>query len=147
MKVILSHDVDSLGTVGDMVMVKPGYARNFLFPRGYAVVANENNKAALAHTLRVLEKRKESLLKEAKEFASKVEKVSVTVSKQVGEDERIFGSVTTGEIVDLLATEGFKISKKDVTLSEEIKSVGVYSADVKIHSGVKATFKVWVVAQ
>ena len=147
MRVILSHDVDHLGTVGDIVKVKPGYARNFLFPRGFAVLANEGNKAQLDHTLRVLEKKKAAQLAEAKELGSKIEKVSVTVSKQVGEDERIFGTVTSAEVTDLLNAEGFKVSKKDVTLSEDIKSVGVYSADVKLSAGVKSTFKVWVVAQ
>ncbi|MEI8356544.1 MAG: 50S ribosomal protein L9, partial [Deltaproteobacteria bacterium] len=87
------------------------------------------------------------LLGEAKELAAKIEKISVTVSKQVGEDEKIFGSVTTGELETLLSQEGIRISKKNISFAEEIKKVGVYSANVKLHSDVLAKFKVWVVAQ
>jgi large subunit ribosomal protein L9 len=147
MKVILNQDVDNLGKIGQIVNVKDGYARNFLIPREMALPADEKNKASLAHQLKTIEKRKATLLVSAKELAAKIEKVSVTVSKQVGEDEKIFGSVTTGELEGLLAQEGLRISKKDIVLSEEIKKVGVYSAKVKLHSDVQAQFKVWVVAQ
>jgi large subunit ribosomal protein L9 len=147
MKVILNHDVDALGAIGEIVNVRDGYARNFLLPRGLAIVANEANAAQLEHQRRVLEKKRAKLLGEAKTLAVAIEKTSVTVAKQVGEDERIFGSVTTGELEDLLAQEGIKVSKKDITLTEEIKKVGVYAAAVKLHSEVTAKFKVWVVAQ
>ena len=91
-------------------------------------------------------KRKEALLAEAKTQAA-VEKVSVTVTKQVGEDEKIFGSVTSAELVELLANEGIKADKKNVHLVDEVKKVGVYAAEVKVHPEVVAKFKVWVVAQ
>jgi large subunit ribosomal protein L9 len=147
MKVILTQEVSNLGSIGEVVNVRNGYARNFLLPRGLAAVANEANQAQLAHHKRVLEKRREKALAEAKALAAKIEKISVTVAKQVGEDEKIFGSVTTGELEDLLKAEGVDVSKKEISLLDEVKKVGVYSAQVKLHKDVLAKFKVWVVAQ
>jgi large subunit ribosomal protein L9 len=146
MKLILNQNVENLGRIGDIVKVKPGYARNYLVPRGLASVANESNQAALNHQLRLLEKKKAQLLSEAKKLAGTIEKISVTVTKQVGEDEKIFGSVTTAELEELLSQEGLKISRKDIKLTEDIKKVGVYAAEVKVHPEVTAKFKVWVVA-
>lgn len=146
MKLILSQNVENLGRIGEIVKVKNGYARNFLIPRGLGAVANEGNQASLNHQIRLLDKKKALILGEAKKAASNIEKISVTVTKQVGEDEKIFGSVTTAELEELLAAEGVKVSKKDIKLSEEIKKVGVYSADVKVHPEVTAKFKIWVVA-
>ena len=142
MKIILNHDVDSLGRVGDIVNVRSGYARNFLLPRGLCMQANEENKAALAHHQRILDKRRAGMLAEAKKAATAIEKTSVTVTKQVGEDEKIFGSVTTAELEQLLAAEGVKVSRKDITILDDIKKVGVYAAQVKLHSDVSAKFKV-----
>jgi large subunit ribosomal protein L9 len=147
MKVILQEDVANLGRMGQITNVKEGYARNYLLPRGLVTVANEHNKAELAHKLAVLEKKRSAVLAEARKLASQIEKVSVTVSKQVGEDERIFGTVTTAELEHLLSEEGLKISKKQIRLEDEIKKVGVYSAEVHLHPEVAAKFKVWVVAQ
>ena len=147
MKLILTHNVPSLGQIGTIVRVKNGFARNFLLPRGLGVVADEKNQAALNQQLKQLEKKKAVLLAEARSLASQIEKTSVTVSKQVGEDERIFGSVTTSELEGLLTAEGLKVSKRDISLTEEIKKVGVYAAEVRIHPEVTAKFKVWVVAQ
>jgi large subunit ribosomal protein L9 len=147
MKVILTQEVSNLGSIGDVVNVRNGYARNFLVPRGLAAVASEASEKALAHHKRVLEKRREKALAEAKGIANQIEKTSVTVTKQVGEDEKIFGSVTSAELEALLKAEGIDVSKKDITILEEIKKVGVYQAQVKLHSEVTAKFKVWVVAQ
>jgi large subunit ribosomal protein L9 len=145
-RVILSSDVPSLGRIGDIVNVRNGYARNFLLPRGLASLANEGNQAALNHHLRQLNKKKEVVLGKAKGLAAMIEKTSVTITKQVGEDERIFGSVTTAELEEQLRAEGIEISKKDIQLVDDIKKVGVYAAQVKIHPEVTAKFKVWVVA-
>jgi large subunit ribosomal protein L9 len=147
MRVILSHDIPTLGKIGEIVVVKNGYARNYLIPRGFAAMANEANEAHLNHQKRQLEKKKQVLLTEAKTQASVIEKTSVTVYKQVGEDERIFGSVTTAELETLLQQEGIKISKRDISILEEIKKVGVFHGQVRVHSEVTAKFKIWVVAQ
>jgi large subunit ribosomal protein L9 len=147
MKVILNQDVTSLGRIGEIVNVRNGYARNYLLPRGVAAVANEANEAALKHHRRILDKKKAQLLAAAKTLAAQIEKVAVTVYKQTGEDERIFGSVTTAELEDLLGQEGHKISRRDITLVEDIKKVGVYHGQVRLHPEVTAKFKVWVVAK
>ena len=147
MKVILNQEVYNLGTIGEVVSVRNGYARNFLLPRGLAATANEANKAMLDHQQRVLGRKREKLVAAAKELAAKIEKTSVTVSKQVGEDEKIFGSVTTNELEDLLKAEGLEVSKKDISILDDIKKVGVYQAQVKLHHEITAKFKVWVVAQ
>lgn len=147
MRVILTHDVSNLGSIGDVVNVRNGYARNFLLPRNLASVANEANKTALAHQKRVLDRRREKVLAAAKELGAQIEKTSVTVTKQVGEDEKIFGSVTTLELEALLQAEGLNVVKKDITILDDIKKVGVYTAQVKLHSEVQPKFKVWVVAQ
>ena len=147
MRVILTQDVLNLGAIGEVVNVRNGYARNYLLPRALASVANEGNQAMLAHQKRILDKRREKLLAAAKDLGSQIEKTSVTVTKQVGEDEKIFGSVTTQELEALLQAEGLNVSKKDITILEDIKKVGVYTAQVKLHTEVLAKFKVWVVAQ
>ena len=147
MKVILNQDVSTLGRIGEIVNVRNGYARNYLLPRGIAGMANEANEAALKHHRRILDKKKAQLLAEAKAQAAQIEKIAVTVYKQTGEDERIFGSVTTAELEDLLNQEGHKVSRRDISLVEEIKKVGVYHGQVKLHSEVTAKFKVWVVAK
>lgn len=147
MRVILTHDIPKLGTIGSVVNVKDGYARNFLIPRSFAVAANESNQKELEHKKRVLAKKREKLLAEVKKKCSALEKISVTVAKQVGEDERIFGTVTTAEVASLIEKEGFEVSKKDIRFTEEIKKVGVYTAEVRLHSEVTAKLKVWVVAQ
>lgn len=147
MRLILKEEVYNLGSIGEVVNVKNGYGRNFLLPRGLATVANEANKKALEHQQRVLGKKRDKLLAVAKDLASKIEKTSVTVTKQVGEEEKIFGSVTTAELEELLKAEGLDVSKKDITILDDIKKVGVYHAQVKLQSEITAKFKVWVVAQ
>ncbi len=147
MRLILKEEVYNLGSIGEVVNVKNGYGRNFLLPRGLATVANEANKKALEHQQRILGKKRDKLLAVAKDLASKIEKTSVTVTKQVGEEEKIFGSVTTAELEELLKAEGLDVSKKDITILDDIKKVGVYHAQVKLQSEITAKFKVWVVAQ
>lgn len=147
MRIILTQDVENLGTSGSEVEVKRGYARNYLLPRSLAVVANRRNKALNEHHKRVVIRRQEKLMTTAKAKASRIEKLSLTVAKQVGEDERIFGTVTTAELEKLFIAEGIEVSRKDITIDEEIKKTGIYEAEVKLpDAGLTARFKVWVVA-
>lgn len=147
MRVILTQDVVKLGAIGEIVTVKNGYARNYLVPRGIAVVANESNQKELDHKRRVLEKKKALQIAEYKKIASQVESTSITIEKQVGEDERIFGTVTTSEIEAALKAEGLDISRRTISLDDDVKKVGVYHATVQFSSEVSAKVKVWVVAQ
>lgn len=147
MKLILKEDVPLLGTIGDEVTVKGGYGRNFLLPRDIAVAANTSNQKQADHQKRVLAARRDKVLAEKQALAKKIEKISVEVKKQVGEDERIFGSVTTAELVELAKAKGVEISKKDVSLPTDPKKIGVYTADVRLHSDVVASLKFWVVGE
>ena len=146
MRIILTQDIRKLGSIGDIVNVKDGYARNFLLPRSMAVTANEANKAELEHQKRLLERKSAKQLAEHKKLASNIEKVSVTISKRAGEDEKIFGTVTPQELSNSLGDAGIEVDKRDIFLTESVKKVGVYSADVKLHSKVTAKLKFWVVA-
>lgn len=146
MRVILTKDVDNLGGSGTEVTVKRGYARNYLLPKMLAVIASSRNKAINTHHKRVIARQQEKLMLTAKAKASRIENLSITVAKQVGEDERIFGTVTTGELEKLIKSEGIEVSRKDIVLTQEIKKTGIYEAEVKLHPGLTAKFKIWVVA-
>ena len=146
MRIILTQDVRKLGAIGDIVNVKDGYARNYLLPRNFAVAANESNKAELDHQKRVLERKSAKLLAEYKKLASNIEKVSLTIAKKTGEDEKIFGTVTSTELEEKLKESGLEVDKRDIHIDEEVKKVGVYNATVKLHAQVDAKLKFWVVA-
>lgn len=147
MKVILRKDFEQLGKIGDLIEVKEGYARNFLFPRQIAYIATKGNLAALQ------EEKKQVVKKEAKEFelaqglSSELEKVSVTIPVKVGEEDKIFGTVTTQMIADALKEKGFDIDKRKIEINEPIKSLGIYSVSVKLHHKVDAVVKTWVVRE
>lgn len=141
MRLILTADVPSLGTIGDLVSVKAGYGRNFLLPRKMAVPANESNERQLQHQKRVLAARREKILAEKKGVAKKIEALALTLTKQAGEDKRIFGSVTSAELVQLLGEKSIEVSKRDVIVPEEAKELGTFAAKVKLHSDVTADLK------
>ncbi|MDD5686325.1 MAG: 50S ribosomal protein L9 [Elusimicrobia bacterium] len=145
MKIILKQEVEGLGKTGDVKNVKDGYARNFLFPKGLALAANENN-------LKIVEKEKNKILSivkkkidEAQEYAKKLSAVSVTIPVEVGEDNKVFGSVTPSDISDALKVEGFEIDKKSIIYEDNIKELGAFEVSVKVHPEVIAKIKVWVV--
>jgi|SRR5271157_279791 large subunit ribosomal protein L9 len=147
MEVVLKKDHDKLGKAMDVVNVADGYARNFLIPQGIAVSATEGNRKAVAESKRLSEKREEKKQKEAKVQAAQIEKVPCTIKVKVGEEDRLFGSVTTQEIADFLAKEGFSIDKRDIELEESIKQLGVYSVKITLYKDVFAHLKVWVVKE
>ncbi|MBP6217603.1 MAG: 50S ribosomal protein L9 [Oligoflexales bacterium] len=144
MKVILTEDVPNLGSIGSLVQVKNGYARNYLLPRLFAVVANERNQKELEHKKKLLETKKQRVLSEAQVLAEKVSKVTLVLLKQTGEEDRIFGTVTTAEVVEQLASHGLKFSKKDLHFPEDIKKTGSYVGELRIHSEVVAKVKIQV---
>lgn len=146
-QVILRDDVDNLGETGDLVKVRPGYARNYLIPRGLAVVATRGNIDQIEHEKKLALQRAEHLAKEAKQAASGIEGAKVTIEKQAGEEGKLFGSVTAQEIAGTLAEQGIEVDRKKIVMPEEpIKQVGTYELTVKLRGSVSAAFTVEVVA-
>jgi large subunit ribosomal protein L9 len=148
MKVILKENVENLGKIGDIVNVSNGYVRNFLLPNKLAVIADEKNIKAIEHYKKELEKKKKRENAKTIELAKKIEEFSCTIAKKVGENEKLFGSVTAADIAEVLNEKGgFKIDKKMIQLNEPIKQLGVTTVPIKLNSDIYAQLKVWVVEQ
>ena len=147
MKVILRKDFESLGHIGDVIDVKEGYARNFLIPRKIAYTALEGNLKALEDEKKSIARKSEKELHAAEAVSSELEKVSVTIPVQVGEEDKIFGSVTAQMIAAALKEKSFDIDKRKIEIEEPIKTLGIYNVNVKLHSNVGASIKVWVVRE
>lgn len=147
MKIILRKDHEGLGKLGEVVEVKDGFARNFLIPKQIALQAVPKN-------LKILEQEKKRLeLKETKEkrlaeqLAKKLEGVSLTATVAVGEEDKVFGAVTSQDIAELLMGKGFEIDRRKIQLDEPFKALGIYEVPVKLHAEVEAKVKLWVVKQ
>jgi large subunit ribosomal protein L9 len=147
MKIILKKDIETLGTAGQAITVKNGYARNYLIPQGLALEATPGNMRVIEQESKAAQLRQQRGKKEAEDFAAKLEKLSLTVAVQVGEEEKLFGSVTSQNIADLLKDNGYEIDRKKIILEDPIKALGVYDVPVKLHTEVTATVKVWVVRE
>ncbi len=147
MKVILRRDHETLGKIGDLVDVKDGYARNFLLPRGIAYAALKGNIKALEEEKKSVEKKNLQEIKAAESLATELENVSVTIPVQVGEEDKIFGTVTTQMIADALKEKGHDIDKRKIEIEEPIKSLGIYGVNIKLHQNISAKIKVWVVRE
>lgn len=147
MKVILRQNIESLGQIGDVVEVKAGYARNYLIPRKYAYAALKGNVKALDEEKKNLEMKKQHEIHAAEKLLTEIEKISVSIPVQVGEEDKIFGTVTTQMIADALKEKGFELDKRKIEIEEPIKSLGIYSISIKLHSSVNAKVKVWVVRE
>jgi large subunit ribosomal protein L9 len=145
MQVILTVDIPSLGRAGEIVDVREGYGRNFLLPQKKAVVADPKNVKMLEHQRRVVAAKQEKLKRHAQELLDKLAAVSITIAREAGEDDKLFGSVTTKDIADSLRREGFEIDRHYIHLDQPIKSLGVFEIPVKIHAEVQGNIKVWVV--
>ncbi|MEI6214782.1 MAG: 50S ribosomal protein L9 [Desulfuromonadales bacterium] len=146
MKVILNENVEHLGHIGDVVKVAPGYARNFLLPKKLAIAATEQNAKALEHTKRQMEYKKNKALEAARNFAAKLEALSIDLTHKAGDDGKLFGSVTNMEIAAFLHEKGLEVDRKKIILAAAIKHIGEFSIPVKIHPEVTATIKVNVSA-
>jgi large subunit ribosomal protein L9 len=145
MKVILTDDIKNVGSMGDVVQVKEGFARNFLFPKKLAKEATGSNLKVIEE---IQKKKSLKLVKEkksAEEIKEKIALLSCTISVEAGEDDKIFGSITSQDIVDALETEGFSIDKRKIVLEEPIKKLGIYHVSVKLHPEVTGEVKVWIV--
>jgi large subunit ribosomal protein L9 len=147
MRVILRQEVEKLGGPGKIVDVSDGYARNYLIPRGLAMPATAANLRMLEE-----EKKRESLRanrekRAAQRLAEKLNGVSVTATVSVGEDDRVFGAVTSQMIAELLQQKGFEIDRRKIMLEEPLKALGIYDVPIKLHPEVEAKIKVWVVRE
>ena len=147
MEVILRHAVENLGKPGDVVKVKNGYARNYLLPHNLAYEATPGNLKRIQQERARLEAAENQRRDAAQEIATKLEQVSLTFSARVGEEGKLFGSVTGADIAQQLEQQGFHIEKRQVDLHEPIKSLGVYRVPVRLHADVKPEIRVWVIKQ
>jgi large subunit ribosomal protein L9 len=145
MQVILRDDMDNLGKSGEVVNVKPGYARNYLLPRGHAVKATASDVARVEHEKRVIAARTAKLAKEAQAEADKMSQVTVSIARAVGEEDKLFGSVTSRDIAEALREQGVTVDAKKIHLDEPIKALGLTEVPIKLGQGVTAKIKVWVV--
>jgi large subunit ribosomal protein L9 len=144
MKVILREDVPNLGKSGDLVSVKPGFGRNYLLPRKLAVLANEANVRQLEHDRGVISARQAKLQDAAQMQAKQLDAVVVRIRRKVGEQDKLFGSVTSLDIAEGLAAQGLKVDRRSIHLAEPIKTTGKHSVEVRLHRAVVSTIHVEV---
>lgn len=148
MEVILKANIEKLGAKDEIVVVKPGYARNYLIPRGYAIAATESAKKVLAENLRQRAHKESKILAEAQATAEKLGALAIKIGTKASETGKIFGSVNTIQLSEALAKEGFNIDRKSISLSDEhIKMLGSYEAKIKLHKEVSAVVKFEIVAE
>jgi len=145
-QVILREDVASLGQAGDLVNVKPGFARNFLIPQGKAIVATEASKRELAHQQRVIAERVRREVELLEAERKKIDGVVIEITAQAGDEGKLFGSVTVVQIAEKLAERGLDVDRRRIDLAEPIKDLGEHDVVVRLHRQVTATVKVKVVA-
>lgn len=145
MKVILLEEVENLGKAGDCAKVARGYARNYLLPQKLAVIESPAAYQAVEARRKNREKGESKILNNAQELAEKISSSSITIVRQVGDQDKLFGSVTSIDIVKALGEEGIKIDKKQILLEEPLKALGIYTIQIKLHPKVTTDLKLWVV--
>ncbi|HPB81074.1 MAG TPA: 50S ribosomal protein L9 [Spirochaetota bacterium] len=144
MKVILQKDIPNLGEAGDIKEVANGYARNFLLPKNLVIMANDSSKKAIEHQNKMIRIKKEKRKKQSEKLMEAISSVELSFSVQVGEEDKLFGSVTTMDIAKQLKEKGFDIDKKKIHLAAPIKELGNFEVPVKIDEGITATVKLTV---
>lgn len=147
MEIILKEDLKGLGYKNDVITVKPGYGRNYLIPRGIAVLATDTNKKVVAENIKQAAHKAEKLKKDATELADKLSKLSLEIGAKIGESGKIFGSITPLQISDALKNKGFNIDRKKITLKGEVKQAGEFEAVVDLHKDVHQAVKFTVVSE
>jgi large subunit ribosomal protein L9 len=146
-EVILREDIKTLGQAGEMVRVKPGYARNYLLPQGLAYEATEGNKKRIAAETRVRSAKNQAERTEAERFAATLNGVTLTLSGKAGEEGKLFGSITSQDIAEALARQGYTVDRRRIELEHPIKSIGSHTVAVRLHPEVNAELRVSVVAE
>jgi large subunit ribosomal protein L9 len=147
MQIILTQDVENLGKAGELVSVRPGYGRNYLVPRGMAVSATVRNKNRLDHEKSLIERRVAKERASATEIAAKLNVMTLQFERIVGEDDKLFGSVTNRDIADQLKRAGVELDHRTIQLDQAIKALGKYEVPVRLAAGVIANLKFWVVGK
>jgi large subunit ribosomal protein L9 len=147
MDIILTENVKGLGTIGEVVKVKPGYGRNYLVPQGLAVESSESNLKELEHHKRQLNRKAEKLSQEAADVKARIEAVECTFVHKASEEGKLFGSVTSMEIAENLAAQGIEIDRRKIMLDQPIKELGEHEIDIKLNAGANATVKVTVLSE
>ena len=147
MKVILRKEHEKLGPIGTVVDVKDGYARNYLIPHGLAYAATDGSMRALSEEKKQSDRRTTKEHRSSERLAAELEKVSLTIKMKVGEDEKLFGSVTAQMISDALKEKGIDIDKRIIDIEEPIKALGIYPVNIKLPQSVNGIVKVWVVRE
>ncbi len=146
MNIILTENVEGLGTIGDLVNVKPGYARNFLIPKGMALEANTRNVKELEHQKRQMERKMQRVMQAVEVLKSRIEGTKIEVTHRASEEGKLFGSVTSMEIEEKLVAAGIEIDRRKIQLPEPIKTLGKHEVPIKLDAGIIATVEVNVVA-
>lgn len=147
MQIILTQDVANLGKAGELVTVRPGYGRNYLVPRGFAVSATVSNKNRLDHERAVIERRVAKERGLATDVATRINGMTLQFERQVGEDEKLFGSVTSRDIADQLKKANLDIDHRWIQLDAAVKALGKYEVPIRLAAGIVATLKFWVVSK
>jgi large subunit ribosomal protein L9 len=147
MKIILRQDFEQIGKMGDIVEVKDGYARNFLIPRNIAYEATQGNLRMLEEEKRQHSRRMEKEKRGSETLAAQLEKISLTIQMKVGEDDKLFGSVTSIMIAEALAEKGIQLDRRTIELEDPIKALGIYDVPVRLPGNVAGNVKVWVVRE
>ena len=147
MLVILQENVPNLGNVGDIVKVKDGYGRNFLVPRGLAVIADQGNRKRMEHQKRTASAQRAAAIAEAEALLAKIAETPITISASAGEEGKLFGSVTNRDIADKLAEAGIEVDRRAIGINEAIKDTGAYDVSIKLGLDLTATLKVYVVGE
>jgi large subunit ribosomal protein L9 len=147
MEIILREHVEHLGRRGDVVKVAAGYARNYLLPRNLALAVNENNKRQIERERKLAEARELEERSQAEAFAQRLAQADISIARRVGENNTLYGSVTSGDVAQALHSKGFDIDKRKITLVDPLKAIGEYTVPIKIHRDVTADVKVKVVAE
>lgn len=145
--VILRQNVENLGEAGELVAVKPGYARNYLIPQGLALPATEGNRRRFEEERRQAARSAVREREQADELAAEIEGHSLTFAVKAGEEGRLYGSVTAADIAEALLAEGLSVDRRLIELEEPIKELGVYRVPVRLHAEVRPEVKIWVVAE
>jgi large subunit ribosomal protein L9 len=147
MKVILKDDVNNVGKMGEIVNVANGYARNYLVPRGFAVVASTKNIKTIEHEKRIIKEKAKKIMNSAQELSDKISKITLIVKANAGEEGKLFGSVTTMDIAELIKKEGIEIDKKKISIDDPIKRLGTYTVHVQVHPDITTNITVQVVQE